>query len=215
MLQPCHRKVTNFKKKNGRECKEERRERIAQPSGWATWKGREEPLISHKQQGPTYLSGSCGDRKSWWHLLKNPAMGTYLCRRAWTPQPVDTGLWSAFAMGYFKALSAAFAGFHPILACTTEGDRVSQLHVFIKPSWDWLLKTPVSALNMTAERHRGYILPFVLTTKALLAQQCKHVTSLPPTAVGSVLHLLCLDLTLLCILQLRTKVLSLWQISLL
>lgn len=121
----------------------------------------------------------------------------------------EFGPWSAFAMGYFKAVSAAFACFHPILACTTEGDCVSQLHVFIEPSWDWLLKTPVSALNMTAEKHRGYILPFVLTTKALLAQQCKHITILPPTAVGSVLHVLCFDLTLLCILQLRTKALSL------
>lgn len=63
-------------------------------------------------------------------------METYLWRRARTAQPVGVGLWSAFAKGYFKALSAAFAGFHPILACTTEGDCVSQLHVFIEPSWD-------------------------------------------------------------------------------
>lgn len=136
-------------------------------------------------------------------------MGTYLRRRARTPQPVSTGLCSAFAMCYFKAVSAAFAGFHPILACTTEGDCVSQPYVFIEPSWDWLLRTPVSALNMTAEKHRDYILPFVLTCKAFLAQHRKHFTILPPTAVGSVLHLLYFDLTLLCTLQLRTKMLSL------
>lgn len=103
-------------------------------------------------------------------------MGTYLQRRAWTLQPVGTGLCLAFAMGYFKAVSAEFAAFHPILACTTEGDCVSQPYVFIEPSWDWLLKTPVSALNMTAEKHRDYILPFVLTRKAFLAQHFKHFT---------------------------------------
>jgi len=58
---------------------------------------------------------------------------------------------------------------------------------------------------MTAEKHRGYILPFVPTRKAFLAQHCKHFTILPPTAVGSVLHLLYFDLTRLCTLQLRTK----------
>lgn len=136
-------------------------------------------------------------------------MGTYLWRRAWTLRPVGTGLCSAVGMGYFKAVSAAFAGFHPILACTTEGDCVSQPCVFIEPSWDWLLKTPVSGLNMTAEKHRDYILPFVLTHKTFLVQYCKHFTIFPPTAVGSVLHLLCFDLILLCTLQLRTKVLSL------
>lgn len=145
----------------------------------------------------------------WWVLLKNSAMGTYLQRRAWTVQPVGTGLCSAFAMGYFKAVCAVFAGFHPILACTTEGDCVSLPYVFIEPSWDRSLKTPVSALNRTAEKHRDYILPFVLIHKAFLARHCRHFTILSPTAVGSVLCLLYFDLTLLCILQLRTKTWSL------
>lgn len=136
-------------------------------------------------------------------------MGTYLQRRPGTLQPVGTGLCSAFVMGYFKGVSAAFAGFHPILACTTEGDCVSLPYAFTEPSWDRSLKTPVSALNRTAEKHRDYILPFVLTRKAFLAQHCKHFTVLPSTAVGSVLCLLYFDLTLLCTLQLRTKTWSL------
>lgn len=102
-----------------------------------------------------------------------------------------------------------FAGFHPILACTSQADCVSQPNVFIEPSWDWLLKTPVSALNMTAEKHRDYILLFVLTHKAFLAQHCKYFTILPPTAMGSVLHLLYFDLIPLRTLQLRTEMFSL------
>lgn len=185
-------------------------ERIAQLGGWAPWWRRKKPSLSHKQWLSMYLAGCKDDHKAWWVLLKNPAMRTYLWRRAGTLQPVGTGLYSAFSMGYFKTVSAAFAGFHPILACTPEGDCVSKPYVFIEPSWDWPLKTPVSALNMTAEKHRDYILPFVLTRKAFLAQHSKHFTILPPTAVGSVLHLLYFDLTLLCTLQLRIKMLSLW-----